>query len=57
LKNLINQQEEREVLKIVKSFKEELLELAKDPLEKGVFYFFDLIPWLDKKIKKYSAKK
>ena len=56
LKNLINQEEEKELLKSFKSLKEELLELSKDPFERGAFYFFDLIPWLDKKIKKYGNK-
>ena len=56
LKNLIKQDDEKELLKSFKSMKEELLELSKDPFEKGAFYFFDLIPWLDKKIKKHSRK-
>lgn len=56
LKNLINQDDEKGLLKSFKSMKEELLELSKDPFEKGAFYFFDLIPWLDKKIKKHSRK-
>jgi hypothetical protein len=57
LKSLIYLDEEKELLKSFRSLREELLELSEDPFEKGAFYFFDLIPWLDKKIKKYASKK
>ncbi|HSH67111.1 MAG TPA: hypothetical protein VLB84_15290 [Bacteroidia bacterium] len=57
LKNLINQEENRELLKSFKSLRDELLKLSKDRYEKEAFHFFDLIPWLDKKIRKYSEKK
>lgn len=57
LKSLLYLEDERELLKSFKLLKEELVELSKDPFEKGAFSFFDLIPWLDKKIKRYTGKK
>jgi hypothetical protein len=57
LKNLLYLEDEKELLKSFKLLREELLELLKDPFEKAAFSFFDLIPWLDKKIKKYAGKK
>jgi hypothetical protein len=56
LKTFIHTDDEKILLKSFKILREELVELSKDPFEKEAFYFFDLIPWLDKKIKKYSGK-
>ncbi len=56
LKSLVNKEEEKEVLKIFKSIKEELTRLLNDPFEKGAFDFFDIMIWIDKNIKKYSSR-
>lgn len=57
LKNFIHLEEPKKMLKLLKSFQEELTEIAKDPIEKVAFYFFEMPVWLDLKIKKLSSKK
>ncbi len=57
LKSFIHLEDNRELVKSFKLLRSELVELAKDPFEREAFYFFDLVPWLDKKIKKHSGKK
>ncbi|HET6226088.1 MAG TPA: hypothetical protein VFF27_07395 [Bacteroidia bacterium] len=57
LKRHIHLEGNKEILKSMKAFREELLELSKKPEEKVTFYFLDLLIWTEKKIKKLSAKK
>jgi len=57
LKRHIHLEDDKAILKSFKSFREELTELSKIPTEKAAFYFFDLMIWTDRKIKKLSLKK
>jgi len=57
LKGFIHLEEPKIILKLLRSFQEELNEIGKDPVEKVAFYFFDMQIWLDLKIRKIGSRK
>ena len=54
LKKFVYLEDDKLKVKSLKAFRDELMALSGIPEEKAAFYFFDLLVWLDQRIKRYK---